>query len=329
MVADAIHKAVSASGLPSGVFANLAGPGIELGTALVSDPAIAAVGFTGSRAGGLALVKLAQARDIPIPVFAEMSSINPVLLLPEALRARGEALGTAFVGSLTMGAGQFCTNPGLLLAIEGEGLDAFVAAATGAVSKAPAQTMLTRAIHGAYDASVEALEENDKVTPLARGLTGEGLSEGRAALFSTTGKAFLADKALAHEVFGASGLLVRCADEAELRAVVSAAEGQLTMTLQMDEGDTDLAARLVPLLERKCGRIVVNGWPTGVEVTHAMVHGGPFPATSDGRSTSVGSLAIDRFLRPVCYQNFAPALLPDVLRDGAGLPRLLNGVPTA
>jgi NADP-dependent aldehyde dehydrogenase len=329
MVADAIHKAVSASGLPSGVFANLTGPGIELGTALVSDPAIAAVGFTGSRAGGLALVKLAQARDIPIPVFAEMSSINPVLLLPEALRARGEALGTAFVGSLTMGAGQFCTNPGLLLAIEGEGLDAFVAAATGAVSKAPAQTMLTRAIHGAYDASVEALEENDKVTPLARGLTGEGLSEGRAALFSTTGKAFLADKALAHEVFGASGLLVRCADEAELRAVVSAAEGQLTMTLQMDEGDTDLAARLVPLLERKCGRIVVNGWPTGVEVTHAMVHGGPFPATSDGRSTSVGSLAIDRFLRPVCYQNFAPALLPAVLRDGAGLPRLLNGVPTA
>ncbi|MET0616301.1 MAG: aldehyde dehydrogenase (NADP(+)) [Luteibacter sp.] len=331
LVAGAVHKAVEASGLPSGVFANLVGPGNELGAALVTDPAIAAVGFTGSRAGGLALVRLAQAREIPVPVYAEMSSINPVLLLPEALRARGEALGGAFVASLTMGAGQFCTNPGLLLAIEGDGLDDFVAAASGAVSKATPQTMLTLAIRGAYETSVEALRQHDGVVALARGLDDESdsASAGRAALFSTTGKAFLADKALAHEVFGASSLLVRCADEAELHAVVAAAEGQLTMTLHMDDGDTDLAARLLPLLERKCGRIVVNGWPTGVEVTHAMVHGGPFPATSDGRSTSVGSLAIDRFLRPVSYQNFPPALLPAVLRDDAGLPRLVDGVPGA
>ncbi|WP_185754359.1 aldehyde dehydrogenase (NADP(+)) [Luteibacter sp. 9135] len=329
LVASAIHTAVEACGLPAGVFANLTGPGIELGAALVKDPAITAVGFTGSRAGGLALVKLAQERDVPIPVYAEMSSINPVLLLPEALRARGDALGTAFVGSLTMGAGQFCTNPGLLLAIEGDGVDAFVEAASGAVSKAPAQTMLTGAIHGAYERSVDTLRQKGEVTAVAQGLPGDGASAGSAALFATTGKAFLADKALAHEVFGASSLLVRCADEAELQAVVAAAEGQLTMTLQMDEGDTALAARLVPLLERKCGRIVVNGWPTGVEVTHAMVHGGPFPATSDGRSTSVGSLAIDRFLRPVSYQNFAQALLPAVLRDDAGLPRLVNGVPAA
>lgn len=330
MVAEAIERAVKASGLPSGVFANLAGPGNELGAALVTDPAIAAVGFTGSRAGGLALVGLAQAREIPIPVFAEMSSINPVLLLPDALRARGDALGSAFVGSLTMGAGQFCTSPGLLLAIEGDGLDAFVAAASGAVSKAPAQTMLTLAIRGAYQTSVETLRRRDDVTALAQGLADDNESPGAgsAALFSTTGKAFLADKTLAHEVFGAASLLVRCADEAELRAVVAAGEGQLTMTLQMDDGDTDMAARLLPLLERKCGRIVVNGWPTGVEVTHAMVHGGPFPATSDGRSTSVGSLAIDRFLRPVSYQNFPSALLPAVLRDDAGLPRLVNGVPT-
>ncbi|WP_426287462.1 aldehyde dehydrogenase (NADP(+)) [Luteibacter sp. E-22] len=329
MVADAIHKAVKASGLPSGVFANLTGPGIELGAALVTDPAIAAVGFTGSRAGGLALVKLAQAREIPIPVFAEMSSVNPVLLLPEALRARGEAIGAAFVGSLTMGAGQFCTNPGLLLAIEGEGLDAFVSAASRVVSEARPQTMLTPAIHHAYETSVEALQKHSDVTALAQGPAAESANAGRAAFFSTSGKAFLADKALAHEVFGASSLLVRCADEAELHAVVAACEGQLTMTLQMDDGDTALAARLVPLLERKCGRIVVNGWPTGVEVTHAMVHGGPFPATSDGRSTSVGSLAIDRFLRPVSYQNFPAALLPAVLRDGTDLPRLVNGVPAA
>ncbi len=189
--------------------------------------------------------------------------------------------------------------------------------------------MLTPAIHHAYETSVEALQKHSDVTALAQGPAAESANAGRAAFFSTSGNAFLADKALAHEVFGASSLLVRCADEAELHAVVAACEGQLTMTLQMDDGDTALAARLVPLLERKCGRIVVNGWPTGVEVTHAMVHGGPFPATSDGRSTSVGSLAIDRFLRPVSYQNFPPALLPAVLRDDTGLPRLVNGIPAA
>ena len=327
MVAGAIAKAVQANGLPAGVFSHLTGPGIELGAALVKDPAIAAVGFTGSRAGGLALVKLAQAREVPIPVFAEMSSINPVLLLPAALRTRGEALGAAFAGSLTMGAGQFCTNPGLLLAIEGEGLEAFVSAATVAVSAAAAQTMLTGAIHAAYAKSIDALQHNDKVTTVAQGPAGESVSDGRATFFSTTGKSFLADKSLGQEIFGASSLLVRCADESELRSVMAAAEGQLTTTLQMDDADTDMAARLLPLLERKCGRIVVNGWPTGVEVTHAMVHGGPFPATSDARSTSVGSLAIDRFLRPVAYQNFSPQLLPAVLRDDTGLPRLVDGIP--
>ncbi|MEW5309498.1 MAG: hypothetical protein WDW38_001384 [Sanguina aurantia] len=327
MVAGAIHKAGMASGLPAGVFSHLTGPGIELGTALVNDPAIAAVGFTGSRAGGLALVRLAQAREVPIPVFAEMSSINPVLLLPEALRARGAALGKAFVGSLTMGAGQFCTNPGLLLAIESEGLDAFVSAASEAVANAAAQTMLTGAIQAAYEKSVDALQHKHTVSTIAQGLESDGASGGRATFFATSGKAFLADKTLAQEIFGASSLLVHCTDEAELRSVLEAAEGQLTTTLQLDDGDTAMAARLLPLLERKSGRILVNGWPTGVEVTHAMVHGGPYPATSDGRSTSVGSLAIDRFLRPVSYQNFSPALLPAVLRDDAGLPRLLDGIP--
>jgi alpha-ketoglutaric semialdehyde dehydrogenase len=328
MVASAIHDAVKESGLPAGVFSHLVGPSIELGAELVKNPAIAAVGFTGSRAGGLALVKLAQARDIPIPVFAEMSSINPVLLLPEALRARGEALGTAFVGSLTMGAGQFCTNPGLLLAIEGDGLDAFVSAAAEAISKAAAQTMLTGAIHASYERSVGTLQQHDKVMTIAHGPAGEAANQARVGFFSTSGKTFLADKALGQEIFGASSLLVRCIDEAELRSVMAAAEGQLTTTLQMDEGDFDMASRLIPLLERKSGRIVANGWPTGVDVTHAMVHGGPYPATSDGRSTSVGSLAIERFLRPVAYQNFAPRLLPAVLRDDAGLPRLLDGIAT-
>lgn len=326
LVAGAIARAVEASGLPAGVFGHLVGPGNDLGAALVRDPRIQAVGFTGSRAGGLALVTLAQARDVPIPVYAEMSSINPVVLLPHALAARGAALGTAFVGSLTMGAGQFCTNPGLLLAIEGEGLDAFVEAARTALTDAPAATMLTQGIHAAYSRGAEALAGHDAVETIARGKVGEGVAQGQASFFATTAEAFLADAALGHEVFGASSLLVRCRDEDEVMAVLRAAEGQLTATLHMDEADMDLAAKLVPLLERKAGRILANGWPTGVEVAHAMVHGGPFPATSDGRTTSVGSMAIDRFVRPVSYQNLAPALLPEDLRDGAtGAPRLLDG----
>jgi alpha-ketoglutaric semialdehyde dehydrogenase len=271
---------------------------------------------------------LAAARPVPIPVYAEMSSINPVLLLPSALGTRGAALGTAFAGSLTMGAGQFCTNPGLLLAIEGEGLDAFIAAAAQGVAAAPAQTMLTKGIGEAYRTGTAALAT--KAQTVAQGTPGEGSQTG-AILFETTAAAFLADSTLGHEVFGASSILVRCADEAELTAVLRGLEGQLTATLHMDAADEALAATLLPLLERKVGRILANGWPTGVEVCHAMVHGGPFPATTDPRSTSVGSLAIDRYLRPVSYQNLSPALLPPELRDdarGDGAPRLIDGLLT-
>ncbi|QCI95950.1 aldehyde dehydrogenase (NADP(+)) [Novosphingobium sp. EMRT-2] len=330
LVAAAITRAVAASGLPAGVFGHLVGPSNDLGAALVQDPRIAAVGFTGSRGGGLALVRLAQSRDVPIPVYAEMSSINPVLLLPEALKARGSALGAAFIGSLTMGAGQFCTNPGLVLAIEGEGLDAFLAAATEATRAAAAQTMLTRGICKAYQSGVAALEATPGVEKLAEGLAGEAM-QGHAALFRTTAQAFLAEKAMGHEVFGASSIVVVCRDEVELVSVLKGLEGQLTATLHMDADDEALAARLLPVLEAKVGRILANGWPTGVEVCHAMVHGGPFPATSDPRTTSVGSLAIDRFLRPVSYQNLSPAVLPPELRDearGDGAPRLIDGTLT-
>jgi 2,5-dioxopentanoate dehydrogenase len=327
LVAEAVWRAAAACDLPTGVFSHLVGPGFELGQALVKDPRIAAIGFTGSRAGGLALMQLAQQRPVPAPVYAEMSSINPVLLLPEALKARGEALGVAFVGSLTMGAGQFCTNPGLLLAVDGPGLDAFEAAAIQALGRSAGAPMLTSGIHAAFEQGTSTLASHRHVETLARGQVGEGVACGRAALFATTASAFLADPALGHEVFGASALLVRCRDEAELTQVLGEAEGQLTATLHMDEGDISLAARLTPLLERKAGRILANGWPTGVEVGHAMVHGGPYPATSDARTTSVGSLAIDRFLRPVSYQNLPDALLPPELR-GEGdesLPRLVNG----
>jgi NADP-dependent aldehyde dehydrogenase len=263
---------------------------------------------------------------VPIPVYAEMSSINPVLLMPAALAARGAALGQAFVGSLTMGAGQFCTNPGLVLAIAGEGLDAFLAPRATAWLW-PGAVMLTSGIHAAYAAGVEALAASAGVETLGKGGR-RPLWPGRAVRHH---RGIPGRPALGHEVFGASSIVVTCADEAELATLLKGLEGQLTATLHMDAADEAMAARLLPILERKAGRILANGWPTGVEVCHAMVHGGPFPATSDARTTSVGSLAIDRFLRPVSYQNLAPAVLPAELTDAArgdGAPRLIDGTLT-
>jgi NADP-dependent aldehyde dehydrogenase len=310
LVAGAVEAAVKACDLPAGVFSHLGGTGNAIGEALVSDPRIAAVGFTGSRAGGLAILKRAQARPVPIPVYAEMSSINPVILLPDVLDERAAALGAEFVASLTLGAGQFCTNPGLVVAIEGPGLDDFIDAAISAMVEVEAAPMLSERISEAYRLGVDALAAHGDVQTIARGRAGEGGRRCPAALFSTGAASFLADTTLGDEVFGATSLIVRCRDESELTAVLVALEGQLTATLHIAETDLSLAARLLPALELKAGRILVNGWPTGVEVSHAMVHGGPFPATSDARSTSVGTLAIDRFLRPVCYQNLPEALLP-------------------
>ncbi len=328
LVGRAVQEAVAACGMPEGVFSLLFGTGNWLGGALVADRRIAAVGFTGSRAGGLALVGIAQKRAEPIPVYAEMSSINPVLLMPAALAARGVTLGQAFAGSLTMGAGQFCTNPGLLLAAPGPGLDGFVAAAVAALEAGPGITMLHPGIFQAYQAGVARMSGTAGVETLARGGVGEGANRGQSALFAVDADAFLADRSLGEEVFGASSLLVRCEGAREMRAVLTHLEGQLTATVHMDEGDTEEVRALLPVLERRAGRVLVNGWPTGVEVGHAMVHGGPFPATSDSRTTSVGSLAIRRFLRPVCYQDLPDALLPEALRreSTTRLPRLVDGV---
>ena len=327
LVARAIQKAVAACGLPEGVFSFLPGASNELGGALVADPNIKAVGFTGSRAGGLALVRIAAGREEPIPVYAEMSSINPVIIFPDALKARGAALAPAFIQSLTMGAGQFCTNPGIVIAVEGPDLDAFVAAAGEALTASQPQQMLTPGIHASFESGVGALETHTAVTAVSRGCVGEGVNQARGALFRTTAAQFLADKALSHEVFGSSAIVVTVSDMADATAVIAALEGQLTATLILDPADEPLAANLVPLLERKVGRILVNGWPTGVEVSHAMVHGGPYPATSDGRTTSVGAMAIERFLRPVCYQNFPTSLLPQALANGNpwGLPQRVDG----
>jgi alpha-ketoglutaric semialdehyde dehydrogenase len=323
LVAQAIARAAEKTGMPAGVFGHVMGNSRSIGEALVADPRIAAVGFTGSRGGGLALQKIAQQREVPIPVYAEMSSINPVVLMPGALATRGAALGTAFIGSLTMGAGQFCTNPGLVLAVEGEGLDAFIAAATDAIGGAAPQVMLTGGIRQAYDDGVAKLKK--LAQSVASGPEGDGKTCGGANLFAVSGSEVVDRPELLEEVFGASSLLVRCKDLGELARVLEGLEGQLTATLHMDESDYAEAAKLMPILEKKVGRILANGWPTGVEVAHAMVHGGPYPSTSDGRTTSVGTLAIERFLRPVSYQAIPEALLPPELRDGAGVPRLFDG----
>ena len=316
LVGRAIQDAVTECNLPEGVFSMLFGAGNWLGGALVADPRIKAVGFTGSRAGGLALMKIAQARAEPIPVYAEMSSINPVLILPAAMKARGAEIAKAFVASLTMGAGQFCTNPGLVLGLDDSRLPGFASTVAGHLEPVAAQTMLTPGISNAYRSGVERLAANRSVKPVAWGGAATAPNAGQAAFFSTDAKSFLADHNLRDEVFGASSLLIRCPDVETMREIIEDLEGQLTITLHMDADDVEYARALLPALERKAGRILVNGFPTGVEVSHAMVHGGPFPATSDGRSTSVGSLAIHRFLRPVCYQDFPAALLPPAIGEG-------------
>ncbi|WP_136247895.1 aldehyde dehydrogenase (NADP(+)) [Halomonas borealis] len=328
LVGRAIQQAAQTCEMPEGVFSLLYGSGVELGQALVKDPRIQAVGFTGSRSGGTALLRSAQARPQPIPVYAEMSSINPVLLLPQQLEAKAETLADAFVGSLTMGAGQFCTNPGLILALSGAALERFVEQAGHSVRDADPQVMLTPGIHAAYEQGVARLGEQAGVTRVAQGKTSDGLACAcQPHLYRTTAATFLDDASLHDEVFGACALIVECDSPEQMQQVLAGLEGQLTATVHLEDADHELAERLLPLLERRAGRLLFNGWPTGVEVCHSMVHGGPWPSTSDSRTTSVGSAAIQRFLRPVCYQDMPEALAPDSLKadNPLGLNRQVDG----
>ncbi|TAU43964.1 aldehyde dehydrogenase (NADP(+)) (plasmid) [Rhizobium leguminosarum] len=314
LVGSAVQQAVAASGLPAGTFALLFDAGFEVGQMLVADHRIRAVGFTGSRRGGTALMKIASERKQPIPVYAEMSSINPVILFPNALQDNAEAIGKSFASSLTLGAGQFCTNPGLIIAIDGGDLDVFIKAASATLQETPAQTMLTGGICEAYRKGLARLSASSSVSQLATGKQGTP-QQAAAALFETTSASFLSEPELQEEIFGAAGLIVRCRDEADLRQVVNSLEGQLTIALHVHQDDLSNAAQMISQLELLAGRLLVNGFGTGVEVSPAMVHGGPYPATSDGRSTSVGTLAIYRFLRPVSYQDFPAELLPAPLQS--------------
>lgn len=325
LVAAAITRAIDANGLHPGVFSHIFGPGRSVGQALVADPGIHAVGFTGSREGGLALVRTAQKRPVPIPVYAEMSSVNPVFILPGALDGDVDALAAGYVQSATGSSGQLCTQPGIVFVPRGAEGDAFVDAVSGALRGATGQTMLSPSIAGAWREGVETRDANAEV--LARGAAGEGPHAPAPVIHTAQIAEFEENHVLHEEIFGAASLVVRYSDAAELVEAASRLEGQLTATLQLTASDHEIAAALLPVLERKVGRILANGWPTGVEVGHAMVHGGPFPATSDSRSTSVGTLAIERFLRPVAYQNIPDELLPAALRDANPwqLPRLVDG----
>lgn len=327
LVGKAIQAAVAGCGLPEGVFSLIHGDGRTVGQALIAHPAIKAVGFTGSRQGGMALVRAAAQRDEPIPVYAEMSSINPMFLLPDALAQRAVQIGHGFIDSLTLGSGQFCTNPGLVIALEGPALDKFCDAAATALQDKIGSTMLTPGIQAAFNEGVERLASAPSVKLLARGQDGSTACAGRAALFMTDAATFLSNPALEEEIFGASSLIVSCRDIGQFRQIAEYLDGQLTATMFLTEKDRDAAMALLPTLERKAGRILINSFPTGVEVSHAMVHGGPFPATSDSRSTSVGAGAIDRFLRPVCYQDLPAWLLPSALQDDnpLNLWRVKNG----
>jgi alpha-ketoglutaric semialdehyde dehydrogenase len=331
LVGRVIQAAVKTCELPEGVFSLVIGEGNEIGGLLVQHPAIKAVGFTGSRQGGLALSRIAQTRPNPIPIYAEMSSVNPVFLMPAALAESPIELAKAFVDSLVLGVGQFCTNPGLVIGIDGPDLDLFKAAATIALVKKESAVMLTESIFGAYCAGVQRLKETSEVQELGRGKSA-GSSDAfafcaQAALFTADAEQFQAQSNLGHEVFGPAGLLISCRDANDMRAIAENMEGQLTATLHLRVADHLEAQKLLPVLERKVGRILANSFPTGVEVSYAMVHGGPFPATSDGQSTSVGVLSINSFLRPICYQDMPADLLPVDLKDGNPLRvyRLVDG----
>jgi NADP-dependent aldehyde dehydrogenase len=297
-----------------------------VGEWLVKHPAIQAVGFTGSLSGGDALCKMAAERPQPIPVFAEMSSINPVIVLPQALASRGEALAKELAGSITMGCGQFCTNPGMIIGIRSPQFSQFVEQLQTQMGGLGAQTMLNAGTLRSYGQGLEHLLAHPGITHLA-GQPQAG-KQALPQLFKADVSLLLEhNELLQEEVFGPTSIVIEVADDAQLKSALQALRGQLTATLLSEAGDLQHYQWLVPILEQKVGRILVNGYPTGVEVCDSIVHGGPYPATSDGRGTSVGTLAIDRFLRPVCYQNYPDALLPEALRNAnpLGLKRLVNG----
>jgi NADP-dependent aldehyde dehydrogenase len=326
-VADAIIRAAEKTAMPAGVFNMIYGGGV--GEALVKHPAIQAVGFTGSLKGGRALCDMAAARPQPIPVFAEMSSINPVIVLPQALQDRAETIARGLTASVVQGCGQFCTNPGLVIGIRSPQFSAFLQLVSEMMADQPAQTMLNAGTLSSYGNGLQKLLDHPGIEHLA-GQPQQG-RQAQPQLFKADVSLLIeGDAVLQEEVFGPTTVVVEVADQAQLSAALSGLHGQLTATIIGERADFEQFGELTALLELKVGRILLNGYPTGVEVCDSMVHGGPYPATSDARGTSVGTLAIDRFLRPVCFQNYPDYLLPEALRNAnpLGIQRLVDGKPS-
>lgn len=329
LVGQAVRAAVRACGLHEGVFSLLFGSGSKIGTTLVKDPAIKAVGFTGSKNAGRALFDLAAARSEPIPVFAEMSSSNPVFILPRALAERGDKIAEGLQGSVTLGVGQFCTNPGLVMVNQGDAADALAARLSDLMASSPGGVMLNKGTRKAYEEGVRRLGGHHGVSALVGGESqlGAGEAQAAAAVFRTSAESFLSSPELTEEVFGPSTLLVVSQAREELLRIAEGLEGQLTATVHGTDEDIAEYRDLVALLETKVGRLLFNGYPTGVEVGSSMNHSGPYPATTDCRFTSVGTAAIYRFARPLCYQNCPDSLLPVELQEGnpRGIWRWVDG----
>ena len=324
LVASAIIKAAERTQMPNGVFSLLFDNGFEIGQGLVQHPVTQAVGFTGSGRGGKALYQLAQQRPQLIPVFAEMGSINPVILLPETLQNQGKEIAAQYAGSITLGAGQFCTNPGLLLGIASDALTNFEYALGNAIQQIQPATMLTEGIANAFSGNTQQAN----VQTVAQVPTnGDQKNQGRAVVAKVSANEFLANPTLHEEVFGPYSLMVVCQNRSELSQVIQSLEGQLTATVMGEHNEVIDYQDLIFQLQDKVGRLIFNGVPTGVEVCPAMHHGGPFPSTTDSRFTSVGTDAIKRFVRPVAFQNCPQELLPNALKDEnpENVWRLVNG----
>ena len=327
LVGLAIRNAAEKTGMPEGVFSLIQGNTNEAGGYLVTHPMVRAVGFTGSFRGGKALYDLAQSRPEPIPVFAEMGSTNPVFILPGALQSRGKEIASGLAGSINLGAGQFCTNPGVFMVQKSDDTDHFTDRIREVFSELESQVMLTPDIHSAYNAGTHRLSQSGRYEVIARGKQENSAHEGRPTLFQIEYSNAREDSQLTHENFGPSSIMVTANTEEEILEFAHSLEGHLTATIHADDSDGSLMARLLPILQEKVGRIIFNAYPTGVEVCHAMVHGGPYPATTFPGTTSVGTAAIFRFLRPVCYQDIPDQYLPDALKkdNPLGIMRLVNG----
>lgn len=330
LVGRAIQNAAKKTGMPDGVFSMLHGDGSVVGMQLVKHKQIKAVGLTGSFKAGKALFDAAVKRDEPIPVYAEMGSTNPVFILPEAMRINKEKIAQGYATSVTQGVGQFCTNPGLLLYQNGDGAKEFANQVRVEFEKTSGGAMLTETIFRSYSEGIAHHASKQEIEVLANGVRTDGVNRAHPVLFKTSGKVLATHHELTEEIFGPTSVVVEMNGKEETLSIARNLSGHLTATVHGTESDLIAYKELLDILEQKVGRIVINGFPTGVEVCHAMVHGGPFPSTTDGRSTSVGTAAIFRFTRAVCYQGMPQALLPDELKNENPLSiwRLVNGTRT-